>query len=424
MTDVTRADSPSSTLGATIDDVRRQNLAQVLRLVHRDGALSRAEITRATGLNRSTIGGLVAELGRRGLIVEQPSTSTRKVGRPSPSVAASDRAIAIAVNPEVDAIDVALVGLSGRILHRVVHRTERPPTEGEFVKVVSALIPGMSPTGGEASILGVGIALPGLVRETDGSVILAPHLGWRDVPLAELVEEATGLRTVVGNDANCGVVAESTFGAGRGDGVIISLNGGASGIGGGIVINGRLIAGQGGNAGEFGHTSVSTRGPRCHCGATGCLEAEVRRARFLAAAGLDDVEPSLVTRAMELAWLCPTSAGGREIDRQVSCLAIALRSIVNIFNPRTVILGGYLAQLLSVVGESEIRARTRPVLPGGSDEPMLVKPDLDDGLLLIGAAELVFGRVLGDPTVVPTRRLDTVGARRDLAAPPTVSPPC
>lgn len=410
MADGARTDSQSSTLGASIDDVRRQNLAQVLRLVHRDGALSRAEITRATGLNRSTIGGLVAELGRRGLVVERPSTSARKVGRPSPSVAASDQAIAIAVNPEIDAIDVALVGLSGRILHRVEYRNERTPTVGEFVNVVSAIVAGMSPMVGEASVLGIGIALPGLVRETDGSVILAPHLGWRNMPIAELVAEATGLRAVVGNDANCGVVAESTFGAGRGDGVIIYLNGGASGIGGGIVINGRLIAGEGGNAGEFGHTAVSTRGPRCHCGETGCLEAEVRRDRFLAAAGLDDVEPAHVTRAMELAWLYPTSAGGREIDRQVSRLAVALRSIVNIFNPRTVILGGYLAQLLAVVGESEIRARTGPTLPGGSDDPMLVSPELDDRLLLIGAAELVFGHVLGDPTVVPTRRRDTVDA--------------
>ncbi|WP_395242709.1 ROK family protein [Agromyces sp. MMS24-K17] len=409
--DGARTDAPSSTLGATIDDIRRQNLAQVLRLVHRDGPLSRAEITRATGLNRSTIGGLVTELSHRGLVVENPAAAVRKVGRPSPSVAASDQATAIAVNPEVDAIDVALVGLSGRVLHRVRYRNERTPTVGEFVNVVSAIIEGMRPAFGDAAVLGVGVALPGLVREADGSVILAPHLGWRDAPLGQLVEEATGMRVVVGNDANCGVVAESTFGAGRGDGVIIYLNGGASGIGGGIVINGRLVAGEGGNAGEFGHTAVSTRGRRCHCGATGCLETEVRRDRFVEAAGLGEVELDAVREALTTAWRERGGAGGAEIDRQVSRLAVALRSIVNIFNPRTVILGGHLAHLLAVVGEDEIQRRVAPTLPGGGSEPEIVGAQLQDELLLIGAAELVFAQTLGDPTVMPSRVVASAFAR-------------
>ncbi|MEF3405107.1 ROK family transcriptional regulator [Agromyces sp. CCNWLW203] len=393
----------SSTLGSTIDDLRRQNLAQVLRLVHRDGPMSRSEITRATGLNRSTIGGLVTDLSHRGLVVENAAPTARKVGRPSPSVAASDQATAIAVNPEVDAIDMALVGLSGRVLHRVRYQNERTPTVGEFINVVSAIIEGMRPAFGDVTVLGIGVALPGLVREVDGSVILAPHLGWRDAPIAQLVEEATGMRAIVGNDANCGVVAESTFGAGRGEGVIVYLNGGASGIGGGIVINGRLVVGEGGNAGEFGHTAVSTQGRRCHCGATGCLETEVRRDRFVEAAGLGDVELGALQAAMAVAWLDPDSAGAREIDRQVSRLAVALRSIVNIFNPRTVILGGHLAHLLAVVGEHEFHRRIAPTLPGEGSEPEIIGAQLDDELLLIGAAELVFAEALGDPTVMPTR---------------------
>lgn len=403
MADGARTESFSSTLGASIDDVRRQNLAQVLRLVHRDGPLSRADITRATGLNRSTIGGLVAELGARGLIVENKPAAVKKVGRPSPSVAASDDAAAIAINPEIDAIEVALVGLSGRVLHRVRYRNERPPSVAEFVNIVSAIIASMKPMTTGTTLLGIGIALPGLVREADGSVILAPHLGWRDAPVGQFVEDATGMRVIVGNDANCGVVAESTFGAGRGDGVIIYLNGGASGIGGGIVINGRLIAGEGGNAGEFGHTAVSTDGRVCHCGAIGCLETEVRRDRFATSVGLLDPEPDLLLEAMEVAWLDRSSPGAREIDRQVSRLSVALRSIINVFNPRTIILGGHLSQLLTVVGERDLRLRVAPTLPGGADEPEIVSAQLDDALLLVGAAELVFAQALGDPTVVPAR---------------------
>ena len=110
---------PFPSPGTTVDDVRRQNLGQVLRIAHRDGPLSRAQITRATGLNRSTVGGLVQELHERGLLDEYEAEHTRKVGRPSPRVSASDSTVALSINPEVDAIDVATVGLSGRVLQRV-----------------------------------------------------------------------------------------------------------------------------------------------------------------------------------------------------------------------------------------------------------------------------------------------------------------
>ncbi|MEU1970807.1 ROK family transcriptional regulator [Microbacterium sp. NPDC019599] len=403
MADGAISDATTITLGATIDDVRRQNLSQVLRLVHRDGPHSRSDLTRATGLNRSTVGGLVLELSHRGLVDENDSTGPRRVGRPSPTVSASDQTTAIAVNPEIDAIDVALVGLSGAVLQRVRYRNERVPTVSEFVNIVSALTAGMRPYGSGRQALGIGVAIPGLVREADGTVILAPHLGWQDAPIGRMITDATGYDVVIGNDANCGVIAENTFGAGRGDGVVIYLNGGASGIGGGIVINNRLIAGEGGNAGEFGHTVVTSVGRRCHCGSTGCLETEVRRERLLSALSLMNTEPDDLLVAMELAWLDRRSVGRREMERQLSHLGVALRSIINVFNPRRVILGGYLAQLLAVVGEHELRGWIAPTLPGASAEPDLVGTGLADALLLIGAAELVFAPALEDPTRVAER---------------------
>ena len=158
-------DEVSRSSGTTLDVVRRQNLTQVLRLTHRDGPISRAELTRATGLNRSTVGGLVAELRARGLVEESDPHPTRKVGRPSPMVAPADDTVAIAVNPEIDAVDVGIVSLGGRVIRHVRYKNERIPTPTEFVNIVAAIIGGMRPEL-EASYrtLGMGLAVPGLVR--------------------------------------------------------------------------------------------------------------------------------------------------------------------------------------------------------------------------------------------------------------------
>ncbi|MFC6326624.1 ROK family protein [Microbacterium koreense] len=387
--------------GRSLDDLRRTNLSRVLRLAHREGPLSRSELTRATGLNRSTVGGLVAELQARGLVDESDPGPARRVGRPSPIVSASDDTVALAINPEVDTVDIAVVGLSGRVLQRVRYDNERLPTVTEFVNLVRA-VSGML-LEGYGNVLGAGLAIPGLVRHSDGHVLLAPHLEWTDTPLAALVEDALGIPCVAGNDANCGAVAESTFGGGRGEGVVVYLNGGASGIGGGVVIDGRLFSGVDGHAGEFGHTNVTESGRRCHCGAVGCLETEVRRDRFIE---VDRTPPSEVGRLatrIDAAWGDPGSAVHAEITRQLGYLATAMRTVVNALNPRRIVLGGYLGDLLSVVGPAEIIDRMRPTLPGAVDVVSVVPAGLHDDVILVGAAEMVFAPVLDDPGSVPYR---------------------
>ncbi|HWI30457.1 MAG TPA: ROK family transcriptional regulator [Microbacterium sp.] len=396
------ADDFTRATGTTLDVVRRQNLTQVLRLTHRDGPISRAELTRATGLNRSTIGGLVAELEARGLVDETEPHLTRKVGRPSPMVMPSDATVAIAVNPEIDAVDVGVVSLGGRVLRRVRFKNERIPTPTEFVNIVAAIVGGMRPELDDSSrTLGIGLAVPGLVRSKDGQVLLAPHLGWHEAPITAMLAEATGMSVVAGNDASCGVVAESVFGGGRGVDSVVYLNGGASGIGGGVALGGTLLTGAGGYAGEFGHTLVESNGSACHCGAIGCLETEVRRDALLAAVGLDDLAVEKLPAALAAAWSDPESVGAREVRRQVDYLAVALRNILNGLNPRRIVLGGFLATLLGVVGEAGLAARLDVALPGARHDVSIAAATLGRDVLLVGAAELVFGPVLDDPTLMP-----------------------
>lgn len=386
--------------GVSGDNLRRQNLGQVLRLAHHSGPVSRAELTRTTGLNRSTIGGLVAELEERGLVREVAARQTRRVGRPSPMVVPSSRTVALAINPEVDATEVAVVALGGRVLQRVRHQHERTPTAREFVSMASAIITGMRAGLDEYRVLGIGLAVPGLVRSHDSSIALAPNLGWRDSPLAQWLFESTGMPVFVGNDANCGAVAESGFGVARDTSSAIYLNGGASGIGGGIVIDEAVVNGHSGIAGEFGHIFVRSEGVRCHCGATGCLETEVRRDRLLTTLGLDADQVDQLDDALVRAWQRGSGAGYQEIRRQLDYFCVGLRTMVNLFNPSCVVLGGFLRTFLTAVGEEEIKSVVGNTLPDGLSDVQLRPTTLGSELVLIGAAEKVFLPVLEDPTSV------------------------
>ena len=210
------------------------------------------------GLNRSTVAALVAELRELGLAFESEPGQTNLVGRPSPTVHPDPRTLAIAVNPEVDAVTVGLVSLAGKVVKRVRVDTDAPPTVDEAIAITSDVVARLQSENLSNRIVGIGVAVPGMVRAGDGLVRLAPHLNWIDEPFATLLSDATGLPVQAGNDASLGAMAERMFGAGRGMTDLIYLNGGASGIGGGIIASGVALGGAEGYAGEFGHIRVNS----------------------------------------------------------------------------------------------------------------------------------------------------------------------
>ena len=387
--------SQPAALTATSASARRQNLGRLLTMVHREGPQPRSALTRRTGLNRSTVAGLVGELVESGLVSETGPLSTTGVGRPSPLVAADPSVVALTVNPDIDAVTVGLVGLGG-----IVHKRVRYPTSGsltavEAVNLVAALVAGMrSELDSRFAVQGVGVAVPGLVERSTGTVTLAPHLQWRDEPFAARITEATGYRCVVANDARTALVAEAWFGAGRGRQDFVYLNGSASGIGGGIVASGRPVQGRHGYAGEFGHRVVHPDGRRCHCGRTGCLETEVRRDLLLAAVGLDDAtaEQLPVTLGADRS---PAVRG--EIARQTDWLAQGLSDVVTALDPEAVVLGGFLATLAQA-SDGRLQELVRHTgFAALSGDVEVVPAELGTDLLTVGAAELIFADLLADP---------------------------
>lgn len=380
---------------ATTDSVRRRNLAAVLEMVHRGGSPSRAEMTAHTGLNRSTIGALVAELASLGLVVETEPTTNNRVGRPSPRVEPAPDVAVIAINPEVDAITAAVVGLGARVEHRVRRDVALAPSPQHAVEIIAELVSELRARDDSSRrIHAVGLAIPGLVRAADGEVRWAPHLGWREVPFTRLVQEAVGLPTFADNDATVGAHAEWLFGAGRGVGELIYLNGGASGIGGGVIVRGLPLGGAHGYAGEFGQNRPGLRDAADRATSNGTLEDEVSRSRLLATVGLDSAdEPTLHERLLT----ARTRKASAELGRQQRILAVALANAINVFNPEVVVLGGFLATLLewdAPAFESLVEASTVPA----AIEGVAIRPAaLRENRLLIGAAELALAPLLHDP---------------------------
>lgn len=392
---------------ATQDDLRRHNLARLLRRLHEGGAASRSELVAFTGLNRSTVGVLVSELADVGLVFEGAG-SAGQVGRPSlvvQPVPAS--AVVVAFDLRVERTVAALVGLGGDVLQRKEQRHKRssytPETALRNIVALAGSMLGNAPH--PSTWVGIGIGVPGIVDHLDGRVRLAPNLGWSDVPLGDMVREALTAEfgfapsVAVNNDADLGAIAEHARGMGAHSRNLIYVSG-EVGIGGGVIIDGRPMAGAGGYGGEVGHMAINPQGAMCRCGAQGCWETEIGRDAIVSAAGLggDQTEVADVIAA--------ASAGDKQaqhaIDEAGEWLGIGLANLANLFNPEVIVLGGHLRLMFPLVSGTVYR-RIHYALPAVREQVRVEVPMLNGDSTLLGAAESAFEALLSDPIDVLAR---------------------
>jgi predicted NBD/HSP70 family sugar kinase len=394
------------------EEIRRHNLGSLLEQVHRDGELTRAELTQRLGLNRSTIGALVAELTEIGLIDERVPTRSERAGRPSHVVAPrADGPFAIAVEVDVDSVVTAAVSLGGDVLARYDHSlpaSGNTPYDvaGRIAADVEALFASL-PLG--ARSVGIGVSTPGTVTPTGGRVEHAPNLEWRDEPFGAILTERlpSGIAVAFGNDANLGALAEHLRGAARGFHDAVYLTG-KIGVGGGLIVDGKLLSGAGGFAGEVGHMLLDPSGPPCHCGSRGCVETYVGEAALLRLAGRT-VPPS---RESVAEVVRAARAGEPDALRGMRAVAVALgrtiANLVNLLNPQAVITGGSLATVLELCRAEVERELDVRAMSEARRGVQLRTAGLGDDSSLIGGAELAFGPLLADPvgTAIPPERAD------------------
>ena len=391
---------PRDVVGQRSETVRRANLSAIVRELHVHGPLSRSELVIRTGLTRSAIRGLIGELVAANLVDERRSLPVGTPGRPSPVVRArSDQSMALALEANVDSLAVALVGLGGTV-HRL-ERVDRPRAHETVDEIVADLVDLARPLlpGLDADVLaGVGVAVAGVVRRSDGVVRHAPNLGWRDVPLADRISAALDLDVpvMVANEADLGGLAEHRRGAAVGfDHVIYVM--GEVGVGGNIIVDGRPLVGAAGYGGEVGHMPINPAGAACRCGSSGCWETEIGERALLVRAERDpDGGRAAVTELIEAAHHGEERALAA-LEHVATWLGTGLAALVNVLNPQLVVLGGVFERIHPLVGTTIEEAVTRRALWPSSELVRIVPGSLGVDAPILGAAELAFEDLLLDP---------------------------
>ncbi|MFC2000034.1 ROK family protein [Chloroflexota bacterium] len=272
-----------------------------------------------------------------------------------------DRSPLVALDLGGSKIATALVNPDGKI---VGHRQIPTLAEEGVDAVVSRMLVTIDSVVNEAGlslsgVSSIAIAAAGAIDSRQGIVTDSPNLpGWRDVPLREIVKKAVGLETFLINDASAAAIGEHCFGAGRdvSDLVYVTVS---TGIGGGILIAGKLHEGVSGSAGEVGHMTIDVNGPRCSCGNVGCLEvfasgkAVAREAQSLVSQGVktkiteyaEGQVENITARTVAEAAQQGDVVARQVIFRAATYLGIGLVNLVNILNPEMIIIGGGLSQM-------------------------------------------------------------------------------
>lgn len=388
------------------DDLRGHNTTLLFQAIWCGDGPSRADLARLTGLSRATVSDIVAEFVAAGAISEsEPAPSSG--GRPPIRLRFEDGWRHL-VGVEMGASHVSGVrtDLRGRVLASFHEDCDVAGDPAGTVARIDEGVRRLLAAAPETPALGIGVGVPSPLRSADDGR-LAPHLFplWGEIDLASHLAAAHGLPVRLDNDANLGALAEHWWGAARDlpDFAYIKV---ATGVGAGILIGRQIYRGATGIAGEIGHTTIDTHGPRCRCGLNGCLEALVGTASLLQRA-----EERLAPGAPRPAWADPTPtvrgliAAAREgepvaaevIRAAGDALGIAVANLLNLVNPARVVLGGRLTEAGPLLMDPLRAAVARRALWSSVAGSELVISPLGDQAVALGAATLLLEGLLDDP---------------------------
>lgn len=326
--------------------VKEGNKSLVLQTIKDRSPISRADIAAHTGLNKGTVSSLVSELLEEQFIYESGPGESSGGRRPVMLLFNQAAGYSIGIDLGVNYLLGVLTDLEGNICHEKTLKFNEPSFEELEIKLyetIDYLISSapQSPYG----IVGIGIGVPGTVS-TNGKILLAPNLGWKNIDLQSLMQTRYSLPVIVENEANAGAYGEKKFGAGKDFNNIVYVSVGI-GIGVGLILNDQLYRGNNGLSGELGHMTIDIHGAECRCGNVGCWE-------------LYASEQSLMKQAIRLG-IAPPADEELSLESLLSLaedgdlktihlfeyigdyLGVGINNIINIFNPQQVIIGNRMA---------------------------------------------------------------------------------
>lgn len=355
--------------------VRQINLAIILDQLRENAPLSRAALAEKTGLNKTTVSSLVSELINHQLVCEIGIESAG-IGRPSVQLTLNPKAgFVVSADVGVDYINIISTDFAPHITYKQNKVISPDQDQQAIIEQVLVLLRHTisANTATQGKLLGVSLGVPGLVDYARGTLLFAPNLRWKDAPLRAILQQEFSAPILIDNEANLAALGEYHFGAARGFEEVLYISAGV-GIGGGLILNGSIMRGKAGFAGEFGHMTMDPDGELCGCGNRGCWETQAsQRALFEfirtgIAHGrrsiLHDAAPAnLHSLAVQKVVEAARSGDGlaqEALQHIAHYLGIGIASLVNALNPELVVFGGPISlawDFLKPVIDSELHAR-------------------------------------------------------------------
>jgi predicted NBD/HSP70 family sugar kinase len=353
--------------------IRRNNLAVVTRHLAVAGRASRAGIAAGTGLTNSTVARLVSELQDLGLVREGGTAPARGAGRPGAWV-------------ELDGTGLLVVGCEVNV-HRMVVRVRD--------------------LGGRLRAHLVVAAVPGIVNDSTHTVIAAPNLRWTNFPFAVALSAALdlpGVPVTAGNDANFAALAEFWSGLHPGIDDLVYVTGDV-GIGGGLIVGGRLLASANGQAGEVGHMTLDPSGPECACGRHGCWESYIGLDALRTSTGQRHGTPSPSAFIASVARLAAAQdpATLAALSTVGTWLGFGLSNLINLLGTQRVVLGGYFAELSAWILPAARASLSEHVFINQPIDSLVATSTLGPAAAATGAARYAIDRLMSNPTLLDSK---------------------
>ena len=340
-------------------DMRERNLAVILNALHNFAPISRSGLAKKTGLNKATITSLIRELTTANFIRELEVIPSENVGRPATGLGLDPQAgCIISIDIGVDYISAIVTDFTAEVIWRQDAKTTRFMHKDAILErsiEIAEEAYGFC-LNQPGHIFGISWSVPGLVDVASGTLLFAPNLGWNDVPFSNLVDSKFNIPVYVDNEAKLAALGEAYFGTAQGHDNVLYVSSGV-GIGGGIVINGQVLSGASGFAGEFGHITMDPDGLPCKCGNNGCWEtlasqrALFRRIRDAVDANKNTALWSVTDGDLARLTVPIIVKAAQDGDRVAidalkktgRWLGIGIANLINTFNPHRVVFGGILS---------------------------------------------------------------------------------
>ena len=393
--------------------LRQMNLSAIMNHIRVDSPISRTLLADTTGLNKATVTNLVNELIDARLIREI-GLENGALGRPSMLLSINPQAgYIVSAEIGVNFLTVIAVDFALNEITRIDEELDQDTSVDQvwnllrlsILKVIDACRQGEY-----GSLFGVALGVPGLVDYQTGTLLFAPNLGWRDIPLKNKLQEFIEVPVLVDNEANLAALGEFYFGAGYQHNDVLYLSAGV-GLGGGIIRDGHLFRGEGGMAGEFGHITMDPEGELCGCGNRGCWETQVslKALNRLVARSLQESVDSILLQQingdsskLDISLIVRAAKNGDRLAADSlnaigRTLGIGIASCINSLNPGVVVFGGYMSQAWEFLEPAILKELDSRALYWSRKNTRVVLARHGKNACVMGGAAAVHQAVLANP---------------------------